>query len=94
MFLKLNIFLQKEFLKYIFVLDMTLNIFRYIQAYRIQLWVSGDSLIWYKKLFQETEILLFETMAGKCLLHINSGMKYPTDNPLTLLTLLGIPVTC
>ena len=50
--------------------------------------------MWYKKLFQETEILLFETMAGKCLLHINSGMKYPTDNPLTLLTLLGIPVTC
>ena len=58
-------------------------------AYRL-----GDSLMWYKKVFQEKEILLFETMAGKCLLHINSGMKYPTDNPLTLLTLLGIPVTC
>lgn len=47
-----------------------------------------------KNIFHETEILWFETMAGKCLLHINSGMKYPTDNPLTLLTLLGIPVTC
>ena len=123
MFLKLNIFLQKEFLKIHFrtwhwtysdtsttniVLVYSLIVhslqtikhsayllFSYKLFTFIEFIFGFQKILYYgKNIFHETEILWFETMAGKCLLHINSGMKYPTDNPLTLLTLLGIPVTC